>query len=507
VASLCALAALSSALPGLADPPRLELVDLDARPFDPARDHVAVARGVPADPTSAERDPDVVRLVVSSATGLPPSSVRVSSLPAPDGGARVSELDALSELALVASPCPPGHRGSCATSEPFLVVVDALDRNHPLLRGRALIGEVGGALRIDTGADGASLSVRIGGPRQSELGPLARSRARLRVHVLRLVAGGSPAIGRDERDAVRMVRAEVARASALWGACGVSFGPEEELDVRVVDPPPPSMLALGCDHGLPASGGSLRFSVDGRELAVTVAPGSSARSAARVVARALESAGFVAVVSDNAAIGAATHPTSDVSVRRRDGKPALVSEPRRGRVSDDASLEVCVGRVALEDGLQHFADADAIAGTLEERALIKAFDDGDPSTIDVYVVPSFGGDSRIGESFIFADHGAIKNVVLEDRAGVRAHQASFTLAHELGHVLLDQPGHPDDFGADAPTRLMDADALNPTAFGPRRFALDECVRAQRQSGPGTPAPLLAPWPFAPLEPSAPAPRP
>jgi hypothetical protein len=387
-----------------------------------------------------------------------------------------------------------------------VVVVDALDRNHPLLRGRAVVGEIGGALRVELGDGDASLMLRVGGPRASALGPMPRSRARLRVHVLRLVSGGSPAIGRDELDAQRLVRAEVARASALWGACGVSFGPEHELDVRVVDPPPPSMLAVGCDYGLPASGGSLRFVVDGRELGVPIAPGTSARSAARVVARALEAAGFVAIVSDNAPIGVSTHATSDVSVRRRDGKPASVAEPRRGRVSDDASLEVCVGRVALEDGLQHFADADAIAGTLEERALIKAFDDGDPSTIDVHIVPSFAGDSRIGESFIFADQGAIKNVVLEDRAGVRAHQASFTLAHELGHVLLDQPGHPDDFGADAPTRLMDADALNPTAFGPRRLALDECERAYRQSGPGTPAPLLVAWPFAPLEPGLARPR-
>jgi hypothetical protein len=167
-------------------------------------------------------------------------------------------------------------------------------------------------------------------------------------------------------------------------------------------------------------------------------------------------------------------------------------------VSSDATLSACIGRVDLEDGLQHFGDVDAIAGTVEERALVKAFDDGDPGTIEVFVVPSFGGGGRIGESFISADGGAMKNLLIEDRAGVRADRASFALAHELGHILLDEPGHPDDFGIDTPTRLMDADAANPSAYGPRRLLVDECVRALRQSGPGAPVPLLTAWPLGRL---------
>jgi hypothetical protein len=84
---------------------------------------------------------------------------------------------------------------------------------------------------------------------------------------------------------------------------------------------------------------------------------------------------------------------------------------------------------------------------------------------------------------------------------VRADRATFALAHELGHVLLDDPGHPDDFGVDTPTRLMDADAANGTAYGPRRLLASECARALRQSGPGGRAePLLAAWPLAPLAP-------
>jgi hypothetical protein len=61
--------------------------------------------------------------------------------------------------------------------------------------------------------------------------------------------------------------------------------------------------------------------------------------------------------------------------------------------------------------------------------------------------------------------------------------------------LLDLPGHPDDFGVDRPSALMDADAADPSIFGPRRLSIDDCERALRQSGPGASIPLLEPWPM------------
>jgi hypothetical protein len=61
--------------------------------------------------------------------------------------------------------------------------------------------------------------------------------------------------------------------------------------------------------------------------------------------------------------------------------------------------------------------------------------------------------------------------------------------------LLQLAGHPDDFGTDSPTSLMDADAADATIFGPRRVSLAECERAILQSGPDAPLPLLQPWPL------------
>ncbi|HQK17938.1 MAG TPA: hypothetical protein PLJ27_10805, partial [Polyangiaceae bacterium] len=85
-----------------------------------------------------------------------------------------------------------------------------------------------------------------------------------------------------------------------------------------------------------------------------------------------------------------------------------------------------------------------------------------------------------------------------DRVGLSASNASHTLAHELGHVLLDVPGHPDDYGLDTPTLLMDSDAANASSFGPRRLRIEDCERMWQQSGPRAPVALLRPWPFQPL---------
>jgi hypothetical protein len=63
---------------------------------------------------------------------------------------------------------------------------------------------------------------------------------------------------------------------------------------------------------------------------------------------------------------------------------------------------------------------------------------------------------------------------------------------------MDLPGHPDDYGLDTPTLLMDSDAADASPFGPRRITVDECTRVVRQSGPKARVPLLADWPVGPL---------
>lgn len=444
----------------------------------------------PADPSRPHGDPDALRYLVAGGEKDLPSLLQLDSLD--EGGAAV---DGLRDVALVQIPCPERVRAeACAVTPPIRAVADDIDKLHPLVRRRSVRAKLGGALRVR--ADGIKGLVRITGPRRSALGAIERYRTKLRFVFVRASPGGAPPVGGDAAGAARLAQQTREQAGSLWGACGVSFegGP---LRMEIVDPPPAHLLSIGCGHGLPASGGTVRFSAQHRRVSVRIPAGTRPAAAARRIAQAIRARGLSALVFDNPRMSAGAGGSSDITVTDVRGRPVDILPDPRG-VTDDATMRVCVGHVNLEDGLQHFGDIDAVVGTLEERTLLRAVDDGDPQTIDVVLVPGFGRGGRIGESFIGADGGTLRNIIVIDRAGIRGGRASFTLAHELGHVLLDDPGHPDDFGIDTPTRLMDADASDPTAFGPRRLSLGECERALRQSGPQAPLPLMEPWPLKAL---------
>ncbi len=466
----------------------LDLLALDGtgNSVDFARSHASLSRSLPVDQTDLE----ALSFVVAGPPAALPRWLSVASF-RPD----LSPLDTLGELALDPRPCPPGLAAGlvCRGTPPIKSAGDIVDRSHPEAVLHSLLAEVGGRLVI--GVEQAMAALKVGGPRASALGALPRFRGKLRVRLVRASPGGAPPIGGDDAGAIAVAKRELDTANALWGQCGIVFGPDSELDVALVDPPGPHLLAIGCDLGTPASGGEIALGVDDREVRVATRPGQSPTQVASLLAVALRRAGFRAVVSPNALISPGALRSVDVLVRRANGQPARVA-PLGALASSDPTLGVCVGSVELADGLSHFSDFDAAAGTLEERTLLKAFDDADPSTIEVLIVPAFGRAGRIGESFIFSEGASLRNAVIVDRAGIRAGARSFALAHELGHILLDLPGHPDDYGVDRPSLLMDADATDPSVFGPRRLTLSDCERAIRQSGPKAPMPLLSAWPLS-----------
>jgi hypothetical protein len=472
------------------------------RVLELGRDRATLARTPPSriegTAESTYDDPDALRVFVAQPDAAAPlASVRVDSV-----SATGLVLDTAPSVQLTQVSCPPtlGRDLRCAASVPLRFVFDELDRRHPLTDARSLRAEVGGAVVIYQ--DKKKLqAIRVAGPFLPG-GRAERLKLRVRPFVLRNNAGGAPAVGGTEQGAIALLRTELGVASSVWGQCGLSMGPASALDVRVINPPTSHLVAFGNDVGLPSSGGEVRFAVDGRPLSFVIPPSLSPSAVAALFARAVERAGYVGVLSINARTGPGALPSADVSVRRNDGSLGTVE---LAKPSTDVTLRVDVGRVDLSDGLTHFTDVDSPAGTLEERTLLKAIDDGDPRTIEVVVVDSFRGGGRIGESFIFGDGGSLRNVVVIDRAGLRARKSSLALAHELGHVLLDQPGHPDDYGVDTPTQLMDSDASDASPFGPRRLLLSECERLMRASGPKARTPLLEAWPLGPLKYEADAP--
>ncbi len=459
-----------------------------------ATSHASPSRTLPpilAAQIDGSVDHDALSWSLLCPRGKMPAGLRLESR-RPDG----SFLDVLEPLSVVAASCPSGTPAgaTCADTGPIRIVVDAVDRSYAPSASHSLLGEVGGALEVvDQG--GVLARIPVGGPRESAMGPIDSYRGTLHLHVVRTSRGGAPPVGGTDAGARAVAIAEARTASMLWGQCGITFGRDDEVAVDVVDPPPSFLVAFGCNAGLPSSGGDVALAVDGKEVRAATRVGDEPVRVAESFALAAQKAGFSAVVSPNARISPAALRTADVLIRDADGALATVARIDGQPPTTDATLGVCVGEVNLADGLTHFDDLDAAAGTLEERTLIKAYQDDDPSTIDVFIIPSFSKTGRIGESFIDSDGSAIQNVVLVDRAGIRAGPRSYALAHELGHVLLDMPGHPDDYGVDRPWMLMDADATDGSVLGPRRLSLADCERAIRESGPHATAPLLRPVPL------------
>ncbi|PKN39503.1 MAG: hypothetical protein CVU63_15675, partial [Deltaproteobacteria bacterium HGW-Deltaproteobacteria-20] len=354
---------------------RLMAIDGSLRPVDFTSSHASFQRTPPdrVDNVSQRTDdPDALRYLVVGHTQDLPDHLRIESR-AEDG----SRVDELRRAKLVDVPCPAGLPNglSCRSTWPIRVVADAVDQAHPLVMDRSIRGVLGGGLVLHAGA--VAQQIRIGGPRMTKHGAIRRLRGTLRLTVPRTWAGGAPSLDSRAAVAIEMARAQFLGADALWAQCGVTFGVPGADSVRVIDPPPPFLLAIGCGLGLPSSGGQVRLLVDGKPLEMAVEPGWTPEQAARRLAREIEAKGLRVERSSNARTGPGAFPVMDLLVYRHGDTPARLSAAGSDRVSTDPTMPVCVGRVDLAQGLRHFLDVDSMAGTLEERTLLKWLDDRD----------------------------------------------------------------------------------------------------------------------------------
>jgi hypothetical protein len=335
--------------------------------------------------------------------------------------------------------------------------------------------------------------LRVGQSGSSDEADAARQ-ARLHVHVLRAAAEAAPLIGRSDIEALALMRTQLVAANEIWLQCNLSFGDPAETAMEVVAPPPPTLIAIANDDGLPAQGGGeIRLRVDGQKLGpVRTQRGARPMQTAQAIASALTLSGFHAVVSENLSTRSGAGPGADVVVRTHSGAFVTIDPVPGFALSTDARQSVRIGHVDLGDGLQEFDNMTAQVGSLEERTLIKALADEDPQSIDIFVVNHFTGATRQGEAFIADPTGPITNVVVIDRNGLRHAPLAWTLAHELGHVLMNDPLHPDNVGPDRPWLLMDADSGRGTVDGPKRLRPQDCQR-MREIARHAQHPLLLPY--------------
>lgn len=458
------------------------------------RHRLSLSRVLPAElalqASSAPVDEEAVRVRLVGPASALPSALNVTAF-FPDR----SFMDTLSNVPLRSAECVSADL-LCAETEPLRLVPDTIERNHPAIVGRSLMAQVGGEveLRLNPAVALRLLVAAPDGVDPSGAAP-GRYKLRLRTRLINMQPGGPPPVGNDNSEAVKIVSDELDAASRVWGQCGIVLGPRDEWDIQVVDPPQLTLLEVGCRGALLASGGTVAFEAGKQQVRLQLRAGQSPRDVARLLAQRLDSIGLKTRVFRNAQVSYAALPSYDVLVFDRAGRPVALRPIQGQPFSMDPTLSVCQGKLDLADGLEHFVDFNAAAGTREERMLLRAFSDDDPTTIELIVVPLFAGVGRIGESFIKSPGGSLMNALILDRGGVRAGTRSLTLAHELGHILLEMPGHPDDFGVDTPSSLMDADASDATIFGPRRLTLEDCRRALIQNGPGAPTPVLEAWPL------------
>jgi hypothetical protein len=372
------------------------------------------------------------------------------------------------------------------------LVGDPVDLQARGVAGQTLQVSLRDQVRIvyDTPLGHVRQVLRVGRP-GDEAGPTAARQAMLRVVVLRAYQAGPPVIGADDMSALRIVREELVLANQIWLQCHVTFGVPTEISVAIADPPGPTLLSVSDGDGLPAAGGSIRFRVDGHSVGpIETTSGASPQDTALRLAQALRAAGFDARVTINPAAVFGAGASADVMVRRRSGDFAEVQPIEGVPLTSDKQQRIAIGSVDLGDGLEEFDNMTAQAGTLEERTLIKALSDDDPGSIELFIINRFTHGTRQGEAFIAASSGPITNSVVLDRNGLRQRQTAWTMAHELGHVLLNQPLHPDNVGADLPMLLMDSDNNRGTVNGPKRLLASECLRVRHEAGSRAAPPLL-----------------
>lgn len=377
---------------------------------------------------------------------------------------------------------------------------DAIDRAATGSDDHTLRVALGDQVRVTARAGATTISseIVVGRP-AADRGTTAARVARLRGVILRSSARAPAVIGRDDASAIAIVRRQIQDASEIWLQCFVSLGDPALAEVVLADPPRGTLLAVSDEDGFPAyGGGAIRFRANGTVIDVgpTRAGATPVETALRI-AQALQVAGFHPRVTENPPTELGAGRSADVLARDADGVLATLSADGDLPVGRDARQSIVIGSVDLSDGLAEFDNMTASAGSLEERALIKSLADDDPSTIDLFVVNRFTFGTRQGEAFIENGGGPITNVVVLDRIGLRQLHTAFTLPHEVGHILLNQPYHPDNVGPDAPWLLMDSDSNLGTVTGPKRLTWDECLRARAQSADTLPALLTAPAPRSP----------
>ncbi|MCP4675651.1 MAG: hypothetical protein GY854_09135 [Deltaproteobacteria bacterium] len=449
---------------------RVEWQDRDEHVLTSTEDALHFSRPPHPDAKVSE-DPSRFRLRVFGAPSRP--LVRVSLLSVDTETGRVRDRLELRSFA--------ADKNGALVAPWIVLVTNMQDRSASEFAGFSLMARLGDRIEARArigGATSGTWTIPVG---QAESQGSPR-RLRLHVVVLKQFAGGLPLAGGSSRGARAVMRHQVEVLGEVLAQCTIEPVVLTDASIDISDPPGACLLAVGERFGLPSAGGEVRLMVDGVRLGPwKIGSGYSPQETARLLSHHLSDAGFRVELSNNRKAPDHALATSDILVRRADGSLAEMSPWPDRPLSTDSRQSLEIGIVNLAGGINAYDENAASSGTLEERTLIKALSDTDDRTVDVFVVNHFS--SRVGkqgESFIRAGESSLKNAVVIDLNALGRARQSYTLSHEIGHVLLDDLGHPDTRGDNRTWLLMHSNSSSAVG-GPRRLTAKECERIHRVS--------------------------
>jgi hypothetical protein len=289
----------------------------------------------------------------------------------------------------------------------------------------------------------------------------------------KVVAHGK--LGAAQRWAMtQAIAAHMDWTNEVLGRCGISVRLEPPGSFEFKGPPSATLLSLGDDLGMLPDSSDVTVVDEGRVLRPFRGNGlMEPVIAASRLSDFLATQGLQCQVIANPRRSSQAFASADMACHHSDGSLARLSVEAK-----TSAGAISVASIDLRDGLSCYLPDAASTGSTEQRALVHLDRPSPPKVVRLVIVDKLSCSHLLGQSF--ADHpdSPLWGTIILDRRGLARGRQTFTLAHELGHVLLGTSSHPEDHGIADKDLLMNS--LSSSIYlGPHRILRAQCEIMRR----------------------------